>query len=73
MTRVFDLNKNKYKENNMQIKVFDSIYFYPFKSENIKTFNYKNAPQESYGVHLWDYSWGHPLNKFIKKLVYTSF
>ena len=42
--------------------------FYPFDAENIKDFNYKNAPLESYGVHLWNYSWGHPLVKFVKRI-----
>lgn len=53
--------------------IFDSVNFYPFNADNIKEFKYENinwtnnAPKESYGVHLWNYSWGHPLNKFIKK------
>ncbi len=58
------------KENieNKNIKIFEPVYFYPFSIENIKAFNYKNAPKESYAVHLWNYSWGHPFNKFIKKI-----
>ena len=64
MTRVYLSDREKYQD----LKILDSIYFYPFTIETIKRFNYKNAPQESYGVHLWDYSWGHPLNKFIKKI-----
>lgn len=64
MTRVYLNNKNKYQN----VKVLENIYFYPFTIETIKKHNYKNAPSESYGVHLWDYSWGHPLNKFIKKI-----
>ena len=54
-----------------KIKILESKYFYPYNSDNIKIFlqnGWTGAPQESYAVHLWDYSWGHPLNKFIKKI-----
>lgn len=64
MTQVYLNNKNKYQN----VKVLDKIYFYPFTIETIRKYNYKNAPQESYGVHLWDYSWGHPINKFFIKI-----
>ena len=50
------------------IKTFSAIYFYPFTAANIKKFNFKNAPPESYAVHMWNYSWGNPLNKFAKKI-----
>jgi mannosyltransferase OCH1-like enzyme len=50
------------------IKIFESKYFYPFTAENIKDFNFKNAPTESYAVHLWDYSWGRWYIKFFKKI-----
>ncbi len=43
-------------------------YFYPFTAENIKDFTGYNAPEETYAVHMWNYSWGHPLNKLAKKL-----
>lgn len=64
MTELYYKNRDKYSS----VKVFDKKYFYPFSQENIKSFNYKNTPKESYTVHLWNYSWGHPLNKFIKKI-----
>lgn len=64
MTELYYKNRDKYSN----VKVFDKKYFYPFSQENIKKFNYKNAPQESYAVHLWNYSWGNSLNKFIKKI-----
>jgi len=54
-----------------KIKILEPKYFYPYMAENIKIFlqnNWTGAPQESYAVHLWDYSWGHPLNKLIKKI-----
>ena len=50
------------------VKVFEAKYFYPYTADNIKDFNYKNAPSESYAVHMWNYSWGHPAIKIIKKL-----
>jgi mannosyltransferase OCH1-like enzyme len=68
MTKVFNENKNKYTSENMDIKMFEAVYFYPFTHENINKFNYNNAPSESYGVHLWNYSWGNPINKLIKKI-----
>lgn len=54
-------------EEKSKIKLFSKNYFYPFTADNIKKFNYHNAPVESYAVHLWNYSWGHPLNRFLKK------
>lgn len=63
ITDVYEKNQLKYSG----VKIFDKIYFYPFNSYEIKQFNYKNAPEESYAVHLWNYSWGNPLNRFIKK------
>jgi len=76
MTRVFneykkELNINEKELEKNKIKIFESIYFYPYNADNIKVFfknNFQNAPKESYAVHLWDYSWGHPLNKLIKKI-----
>lgn len=50
------------------IKVFESIYFYPFDSHNINKFNFKNAPNNSYAVHMWNYSWGNKYVKLIKKI-----
>jgi len=68
MTRVFNKNKYKYISQNINIKLFESVYFYPFSAENINKFNYNNAPKESYGVHMWNYSWGNPTNRLIKKI-----
>lgn len=68
MTTCYKNNLNKYEENKMEIKIFDPIYFYSFTDETITKFNYKNAPIESYAVHLWNYSWGNTFNKILKKL-----
>lgn len=68
LTDIYEKTLLIIKNQNQKVKIFDPIYFYPFTAENIKSFNYKNTPKESYTVHLWNYSWGHPLNKFIKKI-----
>ena len=41
--------------------------FYPFDAHDIKKYHGQDLGSETYGVHLWNYSWGHPLNKFFKK------
>jgi mannosyltransferase OCH1-like enzyme len=42
--------------------------FYPFDAEHIHHYKGQDLGSEVYGVHLWNYSWGHPLNKFFKKI-----
>ncbi len=49
------------------ITVYPPKAFYPFDSEHIEDFRGQNLGPEVIGVHLWHYSWGHPLNKFFKK------
>lgn len=54
------------------IKVLTKEAFYPFTSETIKNYHGQSLSGNTYGVHMWNYSWGHPLNKFFKKIrVYT--
>lgn len=67
LTRIFDdyLKKNINLE---KVKVFDPAYFYPFTSQEIHKFNFKNAPIETFAVHMWNYSWGNPVVVFLKKL-----
>lgn len=55
------------------VTVLPAPAFYPFTSETIKRYHGQDLPHETYGVHLWNYSWGHPLNKFFKKLGVHSF
>lgn len=38
--------------------ILEKNTFYPFSQETISRFNRKNALSESYGVHMWNYSWG---------------
>jgi hypothetical protein len=70
LTEVYEKNKHSYNQN--KIKIFEPVYFYPFSASKIKNFKIKsnstNAPIESYAVHMWNYSWGHPLVKLSKKL-----
>lgn len=42
--------------------------FYPFDANHIHNFVGQMLSPDVYGVHLWNYSWGHPLNKFFKKI-----
>lgn len=46
--------------------------FYPFDAHHIHEYKGQPLGDKVYGVHLWNYSWGHPLNKFFKKIgIYT--
>lgn len=42
--------------------------FYPFTSLDIHKYHGQKLEEAVYGVHLWNYSWGSPLNKFFKKI-----
>ena len=54
------------------LTVFPPKTFYPFDAEHIHEYKGQDLGSEVYGVHLWNYSWGHPLNKFFKKIgIYT--
>lgn len=44
------------------------LAFYPFSSHTIHTYKGQHLGKETYGVHLWNHSWAHPLNKFFKKI-----
>ncbi len=60
-------------ENKKSIAVYPPKTFYPFSAKEIKNYRGQNLPPETYGVHLWSYSWGHPLNKLFKKFgIYES-
>lgn len=47
--------------------------FYPFDSQHIKEYTGQDLGPDVIGVHLWHYSWGHPLNRFFKKIDIYSF
>lgn len=63
LTKVF----NDY-EDKTSIEVCPPHYFYPFDQNTVKKYTGQKLPDDIYGVHLWNYSWGHPLNKFFKKI-----
>lgn len=59
-------------ESKESLMVYPPKAFYPFDSEHIKEYRGQDLGSDTFGVHLWHYSWGHPLNKFFKRIgVYT--
>jgi mannosyltransferase OCH1-like enzyme len=50
------------------LTVYPPKTFYPFDSDHIKEFYGQDLGEDVIGVHLWHYSWGHPLNKFLKRI-----
>lgn len=59
--------------NKESITVYPPVAFYPFDSEHISKYHGQDMGKEVIGIHLWNYSWGHPLNKFFKKIGIYSF
>ena len=53
--------------NQPNTKIMPPHAFYPYDADHIKNYTGQNLGKEVYGVHLWNYSWGHPLNKLFKK------
>ena len=60
-------------EDKESLKVYPPETFYPFDAEHIKNFHGQKLGSNVIGVHLWNYSWGSPLNKFFKKVGIYSF
>ncbi|MBU6370909.1 MAG: hypothetical protein KGH93_03485 [Patescibacteria group bacterium] len=50
------------------VNIYEQKYFYPYSAETVKRFDPKNPPAGAYAAHLWNYGWGHPLNRFFKKI-----
>ncbi|MEK7110166.1 MAG: glycosyltransferase [Patescibacteria group bacterium] len=63
LTQVFEAFPDK-----AGIVVYPPKTFYPFDSDHIKEFHGQDLGPDVIGVHLWHYSWGHPVNKFFKKV-----
>ena len=63
LTKIY--NEYPHKES---LTVYPPRAFYPFDSEHIKNYKGQDLGKEVIGVHLWNYSWGHPLNKLFKRL-----
>lgn len=55
------------------ITVYPPQTFYPFDSEHIQEYKGQDLGPTTIGVHLWHYSWGHPLNKLFKMLGIYAF
>lgn len=63
LTEVYRLHEEK-----KGLLVLPPPAFYPFDAATINKFHGQRMGTETYGVHLWHYSWGHPINKFFKKI-----
>jgi mannosyltransferase OCH1-like enzyme len=50
------------------ISVYPQKVFYPFTVDTIKEYKGQDVGPDTIGIHLWHYSWGHPLNKLFKRL-----
>jgi mannosyltransferase OCH1-like enzyme len=61
-----DIHKNFQKIENEIVLPYKT--FYPYDMYEIKNYNGQDQGADVYGVHMWNYSWGHPLNKFFKKI-----
>lgn len=49
------------------IHILPPIAFYPYSQENIRSFDARSLSPQTYGVHMWNYSWGHPLLRFFHR------
>lgn len=49
------------------ILILPPIAFYPYTQENIASFDPKSLTNKTYGVHMWNYSWGHPLFRYFHR------
>ena len=63
LTKVFDAYENK-----SSLHILPPFAFYPFDADHIHKYHGQDLGNDTYGVHLWHYSWGHPLNRFFKKI-----
>lgn len=55
------------------LTVYPPKAFYPFDSEHIKEYKGQDLGPDTIGVHLWHYSWGHPLNRAFKRFGIYAF
>lgn len=54
-------------EDKESIRVLPPKSFYPFDFHHIGKYRGQDLGQETYGVHMWNYSWGSPFARFFKK------
>jgi len=50
------------------IKLYPPELFYPFTAATIGMFDPMRPPRDAYAIHMWNYAWGSPMNKFFKKI-----
>jgi mannosyltransferase OCH1-like enzyme len=60
-------------EHKNSLTVLPPKAFYPFDVQHIKDYRGQDLGKDVYGVHMWNYSWGTPLNKAFKKLGIYAF
>lgn len=65
MTRIYNALPEDIRSS---VTVYPAHVFYPFTIETIKEYKGQDLGSDVIGVHLWNYSWGHPLNKFFKRI-----
>ena len=51
-----------------EVKIYPHKTFYPYSKDTVRNFKYSDLTSETFAIHFWNYSWGHPLNKFFKKI-----
>lgn len=66
ITRIYKSLNDKIRKK--KIKVLSIESFYPLPFEKRKDNYMKYITEKTYGVHLWDYSWQHPLHKFLERI-----
>ena len=66
-----EVYKNYFNKNS--VFILPPIAFYPYNAENIRGFKKENLTSETIGVHFWNYSWGHPVLRFLNNFsIYHS-
>jgi mannosyltransferase OCH1-like enzyme len=50
------------------ITVHPAEAFYPFTIQDIKNYTGQDLGKNVIGIHLWNTSWDHPLNRFFKRI-----
>ncbi len=68
LTKIFETYDKK-----SSVTIYPPETFYPFGADHIKDYRGQELPKAVYGVHLWNYSWGSPLNKFFKRVGIHTF
>lgn len=78
ITSIFEkiVSPQKIEEKEQEIEgvhIYPHITFYPYDKDQIKKFSYDKLTTKTYAVHFWNYSWGHPLNRFFKQVGIYNF